>query len=66
MTLSEFIYHELVNDGTLDDDVYTSSDLSRDMLLQETELGNEEIDDLISQYKEYCEDECIDPDMDME
>lgn len=61
MTLTEYIYTEMVNDGTLDEDIYDASDVTRDFLMQETELSEEEIDDYVREYNEYCESEGITP-----
>lgn len=66
MSLTEFIYSELVGDGTLDEESYDSCDITRDFLNQETELGEEEIDDLVNQYHEYCNNEGITPDDDLD
>lgn len=66
MSLTEFIYQELLGDGTLDDESYSAEDITRDFLNQETELGEEEVEDLISQYYEYCNNEGITPDNDLD
>ena len=66
MKCSEFILQKLVEDGYLEENVLEAFEISRVTLLEETELGDIEIDDYIYQYEEYCEDEGIEPVMDVE
>lgn len=66
MSLTEFIYQELTEDGTLDPDTCDATDITRDFLMQEADYSDAEIDDLTGQYHEYCANEGIYPYDDLE
>lgn len=65
MSLSEFIYEELVGDGYIDAEDYDASDITRDMLMQETDLEETDIDDLVNQYREKCAEDGVEPNEDI-
>lgn len=65
MSLSEFIYEELVADRHIDAEDYDASDITRDMLMQETDLEETDIDDLVNQYREKCAEDGVEPNEDI-
>ena len=58
MTCSEWIEDQLVAQDILPED---TEPVTRDMLLMSTDLTNEEIDDLIAEYAEFCQESFIEP-----
>ena len=64
MGFREWLSSELVNDGVIDTDVEID-EITKQMLLEDTELGVDDIEVYEDQYREYCKGMGYDPVIDL-
>lgn len=66
MSYKEWLYAELQNDEVIDPDEVELDELSEEMLLDTTELTEDDLENYKNQFKEHCAAQGEEPDWDME
>lgn len=64
MSFREWLLSELVNDGIVDAEMEVE-ELTKQMLLEDTELGVDDIEIYEDQYREHCKGMGFEPDIDL-
>lgn len=66
MSFKEWLYAELQNDEVIDPDEVDLEELSEDMLLAETEVTEDDLENYKNQFREHCESTGDTPDWDLD
>ena len=65
MSFREWLYAQLVADEVIDNEETTIEDLSKDMLITETSLYEDDIKSYENDFREYCDNTDQEPDWDL-
>lgn len=65
MSFREWLYAQLVADEVIDNEETTVEDLSKDMLITETSLYEDDIESYENDFREYCDNTDQEPDWDL-
>lgn len=66
MSYREWLYYQLIGDEVIDEDDYTTEELTKEVILQETEVEELDLENYESQFIEHCKGLGVDPDWDLE